>query len=204
MALLLLAQSPEFQFGGRLCNNARRDHVLVLDTSAWMAADLPNRAGATLMDAARASALGWLRAVPESDRVLLVRADALATPATPWEIDRRKISRAIVESQPGATALNLSQSLEFARQLQRGSRLPALSAGEIALRRVRAAFHRRGSEQHDACRRCPAGFRVLAVDDTAVENCGLRSVGARRSATDPGAPGTFSCVRATTAGRRKS
>ena len=57
--------------------------MLVLDTSAWMGAALPNRPNATLMDLARASALGWLRAVPAADRVLLVRADALATPATP-------------------------------------------------------------------------------------------------------------------------
>ena len=40
MALLLLAIA-EFQFGGR--RNARRDHVLVLDTSAWMGAALPPR-----------------------------------------------------------------------------------------------------------------------------------------------------------------
>src|SRR5580704_2900157 len=66
MALLLLAIA-EFQFGGR--QNARRDHVLVLDTSAWMGAALPNRANATLMDVARANALGWLRAVPSADRV---------------------------------------------------------------------------------------------------------------------------------------
>src|SRR5665213_2026957 len=61
MALLLLAIA-QFQFGGR--RNARRDHVLILDTSAWMGAALPNRSDLTLMDQARANALGWLRAVP--------------------------------------------------------------------------------------------------------------------------------------------
>src|ERR1700753_2703952 len=52
MALLLLALA-QFQFGGR--QNSRRDHVLVLDTSAWMAASLPARsdgASLTLMDSA--------------------------------------------------------------------------------------------------------------------------------------------------------
>src|ERR1700690_3087285 len=103
MALLLLAIA-EFQFGGTL--NKRRDHVLVLDTSAWMGANMPganmpganmpganmpganmpganlpgDRGNMTLMDSARANALGWLRAVPPTDRVLLVRADGLATP----------------------------------------------------------------------------------------------------------------------------
>ncbi len=53
---------------------------------------------------------------------------ALATPATSWESDRRKVARAILEAQPGATALNLSQNLEFARELQRQS---GATAGEI-------------------------------------------------------------------------
>ncbi len=177
MALLLLAIA-EFQFGGTL--NKRRDHVLVLDTSAWMEASLPgNRGNMTLMDAARANALGWLRAVPPTDRVLLVRADGLATPATSWETDRRKVARAILESQPGATALNLSQNLEFARELQRQS---GAQSGEI----VYVGPGRISSREANNVNlpEIPA-FRVLTVDD-AVENCGLRSVGARRSETDPG------------------
>jgi hypothetical protein len=176
MFLLLLALA-EFQFGG--ARNARRDHVLVLDTSAWMGASLPNRPNATLMDLARASALGWLRAVPAADRVLLVRADALATPATAWELDRKVLVRAILESQPGATALNLSQSLQFASQLQRGSgSLP----GEI----VYAGPGRISSREANnmSLPKLPA-FRVLAIDDN-IENAGLRSVGARHSPTDTG------------------
>jgi len=175
--LLLLLAIAEFQFGGS--RNARRDHVLVLDTSAWMGAALPNRPNATLMDAARASALGWLRAVPSADRVLLVRADALATPATAWELDRRNVARAILESQPGATALNLSQSLQFASQLQRGSgSLP----GEIAYAGPGRISAREANNM--SLPKIPA-FRVLAVDNN-IENSGLRSVGARRSATDTG------------------
>ena len=77
--LLLILAIAEFQFGGR--QNARRDHVLVLDTSAWMGALLPNRPDATLMDPVCAErALAWLRAVPAADRVLVVRADASCRP----------------------------------------------------------------------------------------------------------------------------
>jgi hypothetical protein len=173
--LLLILALAEFQFGGS--RNARRDHVLVLDTSAWMGAALPDRTNTTLMDLARASALGWLRAVPTADRVLLVRADALATPATAWELDRRAIVRAILESQPGATALNLSQSLQFARQLQQGSgSLP----GEIVY-----AGPGRISARESNNISIPAipAFRVLSIDDN-IDNSGLRSVGARHSATD--------------------
>jgi hypothetical protein len=176
MALLLLAIA-EFQFGGTI--NKRRDHVLVLDTSAWMGASLPNRPNLTLMDVARANAIGWLRAVPPSDRVLLVRADGLATPATSWETDHRKIARAILESQPGATTLNLSQNLEFAKDLQRQS---GASAGEI----VYSGPGRISTREADntSIPSLPA-FRVLSVAD-AIENRGIRSVGARRSETDPG------------------
>jgi hypothetical protein len=175
--LLLLLAIGGFQFGGR--QNARRDHVLVLDTSAWMGALLPNRPDATLMDLARANALGWLRAVPAEDRVLVLRADGLATPATSWETDRRNIARAILDSRPGSTTLNLSHSLDFARQLQRRS---GSFAGEIVYAgpgRISAA-----EANNMTLPEMPA-FRVLAVSD-AIENCGLRSVGARRSPTDKG------------------
>ncbi len=153
----------------------------------------PNRNDATLMDLARANALGWLRAVPTADRVLVVRADALATPATAWETDRRNVARAILESQPGATALNLSQSLQFASQLQRGS---GSVAGEIVyVGPGRISTHEANSL---SLPNMPA-FRVLAIDDN-IENSGLRSVNARRSATDTGAWDVL--VRARNYGRR--
>lgn len=175
MALLLLALA-EFQFSDSI--HKRRDHVLVLDTSAWMAATLPNRGDTTLMDVARADAIAWLRAVPASDRVLVIRADGLATPATAWERDHRKAARAILESQPRSTALNMSLNLEFARELQRQSG----SAGEI----VYAGPGRISAREAAGAAAPVAGaLRVLNVDD-AIENTGLRSVGARRSETDSG------------------
>ncbi len=177
MMLLLLAIA-QLQWGGR--QGARRDHVLVLDDSAWMGAVVPEHAGANLMDLAKANALGWLRAVPSTDRVMLIRADALATPATAWELDRRKVARAILETQPGATALNLSQSLDFARRLQRGS---GSIAGEVAYVGPGRISTR---EANNMVMPDLPSFRVLNVDDSAVENSGLRSVGARRSASDTG------------------
>jgi hypothetical protein len=108
-----------------------------------------------------------------------VRADALATPATAWELDRRNVARAILESQPAATALNLSQSLQFASQLQHGSgSLP----GEIVYAGPGRISNREATNM--SLPNIPA-FRVLAVDDK-IENSGLRSVGARRSPTDTG------------------
>src|SRR6266496_5853204 len=43
--LFLLLAIAEFQYGGR--QNVRRDHVLVLDTSAWMGAAAPGQTGQT-------------------------------------------------------------------------------------------------------------------------------------------------------------
>lgn len=176
--LLLLLAIAEFQFGGAL--NKRRDHVLVLDTSAWMGAALPNSTTNTLMDLARANAIGWLRAVPATDRILLLRADGLSTPATSWEADHRKVARAILESQPGATALNLSQNLEFARDLQNQN---GATLGEIVYAGPGRISARENNNMHMP--NLPA-FRVLPVDD-AVENAGIRSVGTRRSQADSGA-----------------
>src|SRR5580704_8471895 len=90
---------------------AGRDHVIVLDTSAWMG----SRVGqGILMDQAKANARAYLRSIPRRDRVMLVRADALATPATAFESSHGVLESAIQESQPGASSLNLSQALEFA------------------------------------------------------------------------------------------
>ena len=112
MALLLLAIA-QLRLGTP--EQAGRDHVIVLDTSAWMAGRSGNR---TLMDVARDRARQYLRALPVRDRVMLVRADGMATPATAFEVDRKKIEDAIKASSAGATALNLDQALLFARHVQ--------------------------------------------------------------------------------------
>src|ERR1043166_187965 len=94
MALLILAIA-QLRFGSP--ERAGRDHVMIVDTSAWMAARSGNR---TLMDLARERARRYLNALPARDRVMLVRADALATPATTFEPDRRKIEAAIQAADP--------------------------------------------------------------------------------------------------------
>ena len=169
MALLLLAIA-QLRLGTPVA--AGRDHVIILDTSAWMEA----RSGkTTLMDVARQRARQYVRALPAPDRAMLVRADALVTPATAFEPDHRKLEAAIQASQPGATALNLDQAMAFAHhiQMQDGRR-----AGEIAYigpGRVSAS---------EATVAPPRNLRVVSVKDSA-ENCGLRKIGVRRSTSDP-------------------
>src|ERR1019366_5415372 len=172
MALLMLARA-QLRWGAPAL--AGRDHVLILETSAWMAAHSGNR---TLMDLARDRARQYLRALPARDRVMLVRADAMTTPATAFEPDRPKLEAAIAASEVGATALNLDRALAFARhiQSQEGGR-----AGEIAV----VATGRTAGRDAGAAPPPPPNLRVLPVPD-AIENRGLRKVGARRSTTDPG------------------
>ncbi len=168
--LLLLLAIAELHWGGAM--RARRDHVLILDTSAWMSAAAPGRPNGTLIDVARAYAISWLRAVPDSDRVMLVRADALSTPATSWETNHGAVARAILETKPGATEINLGQSLEFARQLQKQSG----AGGEI----VYAGPGRLEAGESGLGSLAGENLRYLQVADPS-ENVGLRSVGARRS-----------------------
>ena len=171
MALLLLAIA-QMQFGGP--QSTARDHVIVLETSAWMGARSGNR---TLMDIAKQRARQYLRSLPARDRVMLVRADALATPATAFEPDRKRVEDAIRASQPGATALNLDQALEFSRHIQGQD---GRHAGEIAF----IGAGRTAERDPGAAPQPPRNLRVIPVAD-AIENCGLRRIGLRRSGTDP-------------------
>jgi hypothetical protein len=170
MALLLLAIA-QLRLGAPA--QAGRDHVVILETSAWMGARSGNR---TLMDIARDRARRYVRALPSGDRVMLVRADALATPATAFEPDHRKVEAAIQASVSGSTALDLDQAFAFARhiQSQQGRR-----SGEIA-------FIGAGRTSGDSASSPPPprNLRVIAIPD-AIENTGLRKIGLRRSTTDP-------------------
>ena len=177
MALLLLAIA-QLRWGTQA--GQPRDHVLILETSAWMAARTGARNGSAphnLMEIARQRAHAYARAIPARDRLMLVRADALATPATAFEPDRTKIDEAIERSEPGSTALNLDQALSFARQVQaqsgrRAGEIVFVGTGKIAERDAAAAS-----------RAAPRNLRVLPVQE-AIENCGLRKIGVRRAAAD--------------------
>ncbi len=148
----------------------------------------PSGGPLTLMEEAQARARAYVRSLANGDRVMLVRAEALATPATAFESNRQKLEEAIVDSEPGATALNLEQALDFARQVQS---LSARRAGEIVFAgsgRVTEAEAAALSTAH------VPNLRVLAVNDVP-ENCGLRKIGLRRSVADPAVWDIFVSVR---------
>jgi hypothetical protein len=167
--LLLLLALTQPRFGNPFAKPGY--DVLVLETSAWMAA----RTGdTTLMDIARRRALQWLASVPASDRVMLVWADGLATPATAFEADHKRVRDAIAASQAGATSLDIGQALGFARRAQslQGAHGEVVFVGTGRIR-----------DRKEAIAVDTRGLRVIPVAD-AIENVGLRRVSMKRSAAD--------------------
>ena len=169
--LLLLLAIAQLRLGSP--DRTSRDHVLLLDSSAWMGA----RTGNTrLIDQARARARSYVKALPRNDRVMVVRAGEVPMPATLFESDRTKIERAINATQPGASALNIEQAMDFAEQAER---LRARRSGEIV-------FIGAGRVLGDgpASMRLPRNLRIIPIAGS-LENVGLRKVGVRRSLTNP-------------------
>lgn len=180
LALLLLAIA-ELELGRRAERSS--DHVLILETSAWMNSSAPGAAASgngrtTLMQLAERRALEYLRAVPPRDRVMLVRADQLATPATPFTSDRRQLEAAIRASRAGSTALNLPAALAFARSAQR---LASAHPGEITI--IGSGRVPRADLDNAAAADMSGVRAILAGGET--DNCGIRRFAARRMPADP-------------------
>jgi hypothetical protein len=169
--LLLLLAIAQLRIGPQASQT--RQHVLILETSAWMNARSGGRK--TLMDSARDRAAAYVRALPSSDQVMLVRADALATPATAFESNHAKVLAAITASVPGSTSLNVHQALNFARQMQANTG----QLGEVVFVGSGRVSEADAAEASDM-----KNLRVLAVADP-VENTGLRKIGIKRSNTNP-------------------
>ena len=164
MLLLLLAIA-----GPRIGDlGAARDHVLLLDTSAWMGARA--RQG-ILLDQAKSAAIVYVRSLPQLDRVMLVRADALATPVTQFDADKNAVADAIRRSRPSTSALNLEQALEFAQQAQK---LQSQKSGEI----VFVGAGRIAKQDTELA--VPENLRVIAIPANG-ENVGLRKLSVRRA-----------------------
>jgi hypothetical protein len=180
IALLLLAIG-QLQWGSP--DNAARDHVLLLDTSSWMSARSGNR---SLLEEAKLKAKEYVNALPGSDRVMVVRAEGLPSPATGMDDDRVAIDKAIDESRPGAAALDLQQAFAFADQVRR---LHARRAGDV----VYVGPGRVAEEGVPL--QTPIGLRVIPVAAGTVNNVGLTRVGLRRSPGDPELWDVFVSIR---------
>lgn len=170
--LLLLLALAQVRFSQTL--QVVHDHVLILDTSTWMNAHSGN---ARLIDAARAAARRYIRALPAPDRVMVERAGAAPSPAGGFTADRNTLLQEIDSSQPGASALDLEQALRFALEARR---VAGDEPGEIAF-----AGAGRVAAGTDATLPAIPGLRILPVSSGPGENHGLAEVTVRRSADGP-------------------
>ncbi len=154
---------------------AGRDHVIVLDTSSWMAARSGKR---TLMDVARQRARHYLRALPFARsrdagarrRSGHSRHRLRARPSGKWRPPFRLPSR----DPPPSIWIRPSPLRATCRR--RTAAAPVKSPSSAAGRTAERAAGQPTPP--------PNNLRVIAVPDT-VENSGLRKIGMRRSATDP-------------------
>lgn len=168
--LLLVLAIAQLQWGIR--QRPGRDHVLLLDTSAWTA----ERAGeGTLLDREKDKARQYIAGIGLPDRVMVVRADSLATPVAAFTGDRQRLERAVNESASSFSALNLEQALTFASHAQAGSRGP----GEIVY--IGPGLVENASHASD---RIP-NLRIIRVDANQT-NCGIRRIGAQPSKGESG------------------
>ena len=114
--LLLLSAVAQLQLGDR--SNSARDHVLLLDTSAWSMARL---AGGTVLDAEIREAETYIGALPAGDRVMLARVDALTTPVVSFTQDRDQLITALRQSRSNGSALDLPEAFAYASSAQHWS-----------------------------------------------------------------------------------
>ncbi len=167
--LLLLLAIAQLQWGTR--ERRGRDHVLLLDTSSWAA---ENTGGGTLLDTEKRTAEQYLARLAARDRVMLVRADALATPVTSFTADRAQVLSAVNQSSAGFSALNIEQALSFAHQAQSWS---GGQPGEIVYIGPKLIGDR------DAAPQTLPNLRTIVVRFRR-ENCGIRRIGVKRSEED--------------------
>jgi hypothetical protein len=165
--LLLLLAAAELEWGARA--RLGRDHVLLLDTSAW-SGDAAAGARGSVLDREKVLAGQYLAAIPANDRVMVVWADGLTTPVTPFTANRAELRKALAEATSGFSALNLEQALSFATQAQTWSNG---RRGEIVYVGARMV----GDEMNNFSK--PANLRVLTVEANR-ENAGIRSLSVKR------------------------
>ncbi len=163
--LLLLFAAAGLEWGAR--DRGGRDHVLLLDTSAWTG---ERRGPGILLDEEKRLARQYLARLEDRDRIMLVRVDALATPVVPFTRSRRPLLAEIEKSRPGFSALNMQQALLFARRIQgRSGRRP----GDIAY--VGPGL----VAPNEASPEAIPNFRVMTVNADR-EHVGIRRMGVKQ------------------------
>jgi hypothetical protein len=173
--LLLLLAVAQLQWGSR--ERAGRDHVLMLDTSAWSAERVGPAGRETVLDREKRLAERYINLLPANDRVLFARVDGLATPVTMFTSDHKQLNKALSGSRPQFSALNLEQALSFARQAQSWS---GGRPGEVVYIGPKLI-----TEAQVTLPKIPRLRAIAATAD--LENAGIRRIGVKRNEEDSNA-----------------
>lgn len=162
--LLLLLAIARLQWGLRIAEN--RNVVLLLDTSS---AAMGRLAGGTILDREKVLAKQYLSRVGGRERVMLVRVNALAAPASSFTTDRRELREEIDASKAGYSALSIQRALTYARQAS--SRASGVLDEIVYIGPERIAEPFAGGAP---------GLRVLPVPAVS-DSCGIRGITVTRS-----------------------
>jgi Ca-activated chloride channel family protein len=164
-----------------------RSVAIVLDTSIWSQA---RPAGEPAwIDRERAETLRLLDALPNGDRVLLLRAEADAPPLLPFTTDHGALRRAILEAQPSSVVADLPRALETGRAALGGatrSLLAYVGPGLVDPGQSRALDEfRAGLESPGRGGGEPQFLMRLVGDWPSVQNRGITRLSLRRDAAQP-------------------
>jgi Ca-activated chloride channel family protein len=113
--LFLLLAIAQLQWGRR--DRQGRDHILLLDASAW-SAQQQAESQSPVLDEEKRLARQYLRRLPKRDRVLVTRVSGIASPVTAFTNNEAQLLQAVDETEADFSALNLDQAFEFAHQAQ--------------------------------------------------------------------------------------
>lgn len=159
LVLLLLALA-RVQWGTR--PQSSRDHVFLVDTSAWSAAP-------GVLDAEKRFLQASLNGLPLNDRALIVSTGAITKPLQIFTADREALSASTSSLRPDSSAINLERAVSYAQNAQRWSGHAA--GGILYIGPAR-------TDQSPVS--MPQNLRVLRVD-VPDQNVGIRSASAHRS-----------------------
>jgi Aerotolerance regulator N-terminal/von Willebrand factor type A domain len=162
--LLLLLALARLQWGSRSAEF--RNTVLLLDVSSAVS----RKAGNTsILDREKELARQYLAQTNSRERVMLVRVNALASPATPFTTDRGELRNQVNATTATYSALNVERALQYARQAT--SWAAGLSGEVVYIGPGRTTERFSGSTP---------GLRVVPVPG-GTENVGIRNVTVSRA-----------------------
>ncbi|MFL6449214.1 MAG: vWA domain-containing protein [Bryobacteraceae bacterium] len=170
--LCLLLALAQLNWGTREIRS--RDHVLLVDTSAWAGESEPS---GKMMDRERKAAQTYVAGIRPGDRVLLVAADSLSTPVTAFTSDPAQLRSGLAGLKESFSSLNIAGALAYARQAQQWS---GGQAGEIVYVGPARA------DLQTAAVALPPNLRLIKIPSE-LQNAGIRSLAVHRSEDDSSA-----------------